>query len=330
MLELLCTSILTFTIFSVDEEEIYQEIRNEINNNNYYVLIDNLDEPWKNSTQMNSWLRGLMLSMRQLKRDYSNLKVITFLRDDIFDIIARGSDIFDSKDELLRIKWKDDQNYLLRKILAYRIANYYGETLPGSSYEIDKQISKLFVIKLKYTSSGKIRNKERHTLAYMIERTFSRPRELLQFARLILEKNPSNNLPITPDIIYSAEKEYSNWKVIDLAGEYSKTYENIDKFILSFSGLHILYNWKFSFNDIDKHYKTLDDGSKVYNKVSKHYLTTSETVELLYIAGFFRKIRRIGQYSIKYITSVDERDIDIQRSTFDVHPAFRKKLYNNA
>lgn len=67
-----------------DKEKIKEELTNLIKNNTFSIVIDNLDEPWKNNDNMNAWLRGLIFSIRQLKREYNNLKIIAFLRTDIY------------------------------------------------------------------------------------------------------------------------------------------------------------------------------------------------------------------------------------------------------
>ena len=75
-----------------DKEKIKEELTCLINNNSFFIVIANLDEPWKNNENMNSWLRGLVFAIRQLKREYNNLKIVAFLRTDIYEIISKGSD----------------------------------------------------------------------------------------------------------------------------------------------------------------------------------------------------------------------------------------------
>ena len=49
--------------------------------------------------------------------------------------------------------------------------------------------------------------------------------------------------PIEENAVAPAEIKYSNWKLIDLVGEYSKTCKNIDKCILSFVGVRKKWDW---------------------------------------------------------------------------------------
>lgn len=120
-----------------DKEKIREALTNLIKNNTFSIVIDNLDEPWKNNDNMNAWLRGLVFSIRQLKRDYKNLKIVAFLRTDIYEIISKGSDLFDSKSEITTISWEDNNYYSLKQLIAARIAYYLKKPMPTSFYEIN-------------------------------------------------------------------------------------------------------------------------------------------------------------------------------------------------
>lgn len=164
-----------------DRVELNDSINALIHNNSFIVLIDNLDEPWKNTSDMNSWLRGLIYAIRQLKRDFNNLKVVAFLRTDIYDIISRGSDLFDSKSEMTTITWDDNNFYNLKLLVASRIAYYFQKPIPTTPEQIQTLWDIVFPHSLSYGYA--------HTVLlsdYLIDRTFRRPRELLQFCRQIL------------------------------------------------------------------------------------------------------------------------------------------------
>ena len=169
-----------------DKEKIKEELTKLIKNNTFSIVIDNLDEPWKNNDNMNAWLRGLIFSIRQLKREYNNLKIIAFLRTDIYEIISKGSDLFDSKSEITTISWDDNNFFSLKQLVAARIAYYLDESIPTNFKDIDKYWNMFYPINIHY-------NQKANNLSnYIITRTFQRPRELLQFCRLILEFGKKN------------------------------------------------------------------------------------------------------------------------------------------
>lgn len=300
-----------------DEAKLKASIFDSISKNRFFVLFDNLDEPWKNNNEMNAWLRGLLLSMRQLKRDFNNLKLICFLRDDIFNEISKGSDLFDSQSEIIRISWKDNENFSLKKLLATRIAVYMSKKHPSNLKECDELISLFYPVKISYRT--KVGVKYQISTTYIIDRTFSRPREFLQFCRLIIEKSQSFKLPVETDTIFIASKEFCDWKVRDLVGEYSKTYRNIDNCIFTLANTST--NWQLSYLKLKKHIDSISNTDKIYNIVNNKELNSDESISFLYHIGFLRKKK-----TFNFITSMEESYINIKVSDFDIHPAFRSKL----
>ncbi|HEX2946302.1 MAG TPA: hypothetical protein VHT96_10150, partial [Clostridia bacterium] len=125
-------------LVETDQIKLRDSINNLIRKNSFFVLIDNLDEPWKNSPEMNAWLRGLIYAIRQLKREFNNLKLVAFLRTDIFDIISKGSDLFDSKSEITTINWDDNYFYNLKLLVASRIAFYFKKPLPSDYHQVQE------------------------------------------------------------------------------------------------------------------------------------------------------------------------------------------------
>lgn len=307
-------------ILDPEKEEIEESLKRIITTEEFFVLIDNLDEPWNNNSQMNSWLRGLILCIRQLKREFNNLKIVAFLRDDIYDEISPGSDLFDSRNEILQIKWKDNNNYSLIKLIATRIAVYEKLKLDNNLKSYDEMWGLYYPSRLTYNRN----RKSKFLTNYIIERTFSRPRELLQFCRLIIEKSQSNYMPVEQEAVYIAEKEYCDWKIQDLVEEYSKTYKNIKECILSFSdGPN---GWQYNYANISKHINSFEEHQKIYDKIRERYLGCDETIQFLYNCGFLRKVNRHSSGKVSYITSIDESTVSVKITTFDIHPAFRKKL----
>ncbi|MDP4528646.1 hypothetical protein Q3O59_06325 [Alkalimonas delamerensis] len=303
---------------SPDLKKVKEEIESAVSKNEFFVLFDNLDEPWKNNKEMNSWLRGLILSMRQLKRDFNNLKLVSFLRNDIFDEISKGSDLFDSRSEITRISWVDDNNYSLKKLLATRVAVYFDRKKPSTLNEFDDLWKLIFPEKVNFKSGKWI-----WASKYVIDRTFSRPREFLQFCRLAIEKSRSKNIPVPYDSIISASREFSDWKLSDLVGEHSKTYTNIDACILSSAGATDR-SWKASHQKLIKHFDETEDDQKIFSLSDDRYLNSVDTVKFLHKCGFLRQV--IGKDKKRFLTYEDENFFNPKSATFDVHPAFRNKL----
>lgn len=295
-------------------------IKKVISEENYYILIDNLDEPWKNNFEMNSWLRGLILASRQLKRDFQNLKIIVFLRDDIFSEISKGSDLFDSQSEIIKINWVDENNYNLRKLLAQRISIFYSDKYPYCITDINDLWNKLYPETVSYrTSRGP---KYINTDDYIIDRTFFRPREMLKFCKIIIEKSAEGNIPVTSDVVLSAELEFCDWKLNDLVGEYSKSYTGIDNFI--FAIINCITEWGVQYSLLKPYFDSFTNESKIKDLVKNEYLGLESTITLLYSIGFLRRHRRNNYGKNIYTTSAEEMHVNPLLHSFDIHPAFRK------
>lgn len=301
-----------------DKEKIKEELTNLISNNSFFVVIDNLDEPWKNNNNMNSWLRGLIFAIRQLKREYKNLKIVAFLRTDIYEIISKESDLFDSKSEITSIAWDDNNYFSLKQLVATRIAHYLDKPLPTDLKTINDYWNLLYPENIYYNGQPN------YSHNYIINRTFQRPRELLQFCRLILEVSKKTLLPVDELSISSAEIQYSNWKLNDLTGEYSKTCKRIDKCILSFVGIQEKWTWDCP--SLIAHIDQIDETEKLVNAITNETLSSKETISFLYQIGFLRKVVAEPGKRRKYRMFYQDDTINYQKTVFDIHPAFRKKF----
>ena len=250
------------------------------------------------------------------------MKLLTFLRDDIYDEMAKGSSLFDAHDSILTLDWKDGNNYSIRRMMAARIATYFKDEIPEQFDKFDFYWELIFPRDVIYLSYGQ--TKTIYTNQYIIERTFNRPREFLQYCRLILEKTQTNNLPVPYDSVIGVESAYCDWKMTDTIGEFSSTYDNLENCIYSFAS--VTKDWKFSYIKLSEHIATLSDRDLIFDKIRKQYIKGDELIKLLYRIGFLRKALGAG----RYITYGMEKHINPKTCRFDIHPAFRKKLIGSS
>ena len=103
---------------------------------------------------MNAWIRGLFFAIRQLKREYTNLKIVAFLRTDIFEVISKGSDLFDSKSEITTISWDDNNFFSLKQLVAARIAYYLGEPMPTCFRDINEYWNMFYPLNIYYNGKA--------------------------------------------------------------------------------------------------------------------------------------------------------------------------------
>jgi hypothetical protein len=68
-----------------------------------FILIDNLDEGWDNSAEANAFVRGLLLAIYEICQPNIPVRLIVFLRSDMFDCVTRE---FQHVDKYRRKEWQ--------------------------------------------------------------------------------------------------------------------------------------------------------------------------------------------------------------------------------
>ena len=208
------------------------------------IAIDRLDDHWDASAPANTLLIGLLKASKELtdmygpsaRKNTKGLRVFTFMRSDIYDLLD-----FHDKDKHRPleepISWDDD---LLKEMVQLR--------LPDT---VD--VNELF--------DGKMRG-SRDPFSYILNRTFLRPREVLQFLEECIRRSPGESTVIAKESIYDAEDTYSTWKVQDLKSEYRSTDPDLPRMLEAFR------QGKHRYDTIDNVKHLLN--SRVPDLVEKH------------------------------------------------------------
>lgn len=174
--------------------------------------LDRLDDAWDGSEESKSLLVGLLKATKDLNDRFRGSgmqsRVLVFLRTDIYDAVR-----FDDKDKHRpfeqRIDWSRDE---LRDVV--------GRRLPGGV-----GVDDLF-------EEGLMRGRVL-PFDYLLQRTFYRPREVLQFVQQCLDVAGPDATEVKKDQLRVAEATYSNWKVEDLKQEYSKAAPDLEPLLES-------------------------------------------------------------------------------------------------
>lgn len=176
---------------------------------NFVVLVDDLDLGWDNSVAANNLLLGLLSTVNYLSRLSGKIYCCVFLREDVYSILISKTQHSDKYRNIEKIRW--DSNKLLG-ILNSRINyNICQHLLP--------QVENPFLTVFPKTIGTS------NTENWLIERTLSRPRELLQLSRFYTENIEGQD----PDdkALKDCELNYSSWKLDDLCTEYSNQYPGL-------------------------------------------------------------------------------------------------------
>ncbi len=272
----------------------------------FHIYIDEVDNIWEDALPeqvmtSKQLIIGLIQAANEINITFSSVRCICFLRTDIYQILD-----FQEKAKLhgeeLEIKWDKDG----------LIDLMYERTRQCINIDKDSFIGKIF--------DGAV--EEMNCLDYMISRTLMRPRDLIQFCNLSLDKaKASKHCQIDAVDVLNSELEYSKWRVADLVSEYKSNYQFLNDIIITFAKeigfTKPKLNRKFF---LDKY------NSQKMNLASRHAELSNFTPEILlailYNIGFIGTIRSgVTVYKHTDPNTVSEFD-----NEFTIHPAFWKYL----
>lgn len=236
----------------------------------FVILIDDLDIGWDNSNTANNLLLGLLSATNYLAGFKHQIKPMIFLREDVYSILLERTQHADKYRDIERVRWSQEQ---LVSILEARIN--FNRRADG----FDPIENSFYVV---FPSTVGAANTDN----WLIERTLSRPRELIQFARYYTEtvdgEDPSDKS------LKDAEPEYSNWKLNDLCAEYSNQYPGLSS---------IFAYWKTAFFRKKYHLtrsELNDMALEVMTSVALDVGWFNELVEATNLDGLLRVLYEIG------------------------------------
>ena len=274
------------------------------------VLVDDLDLGWDNSETANNMLLGLMSATNYLAGRCQAIYPVVFLREDVYSILLGRTQHADKFRNVERLRWDKEK---LIEILEARIN--FNRRRAGL-----KDVADAFKTVFPATIGAA------NTDNWLIERTLSRPRELIQLARYYTES-------VTGDAssdasLKSAEPNYSSWKLEDLCSEYSNQYPGL---------VSVMSYWKTKFFRHKYHLKRaeiddmlLDVAANVplnegwFNDIVKA-TDLRRFLEVLYEIGFIGDFVLGGQGGSRTYYSYEERH-EPRFEEVQIHPCFRKAV----
>lgn len=193
-----------------------------------YFLFDRLDERWDGSELYANFLQGLLLAIKDLRANCPRVCPVVFLRDDIFDEVTKGFQHIDHyRMEIEQIRW--DERSLL-EMAALRIASSMRRK--GDRFADGDAVALWRVV---FPEDVPFKKNPIPSHAYMIERTLSRPRDIILFATKARDVALARrNSHVTAKDLTHAETDYSQTKLKDLFAECSYRYPGLDQVVQRF------------------------------------------------------------------------------------------------
>jgi hypothetical protein len=186
-----------------------------VNEKDLYLLIDQVDDLWDSSKEGQNLIIGLLRGTKQLNDQAIFLKIIVFLRSDIFSFLRfHDSDKYRGHTEF--ISWNAEN---LKKLIALRI---YKST--GARGDVESLWLSVFPEKF----NGK------DTFDYLLNFVLMRPRDLIQLCNLCRDRGMDRmGEKISVSDIQQAIKQHSTWKTQDLISEYYIQYPFLETVFLT-------------------------------------------------------------------------------------------------
>jgi len=208
----------------------YQELSNVIEllgailddpQNVYFLLIDHLDEKWVDDKLKSRLIRGLLETLRRFL-GVINLRIVVAIRFDLYDRILDETRSSQQQEEKLHslslnIRWTREQ---LTRLMDERINRVIRQRYTT------RQVTHQDILPEDMPDG----NQRRPTMQWILDRTFMRPRDIIQFFNFAISKAIDQPV-ISESALLEAEGEYSRERMNAIADEYVATYPALVNFV---------------------------------------------------------------------------------------------------
>jgi hypothetical protein len=308
-------------------------IKNSFNDpqKRYYLIIDDLDKNWMPDDSIYlDLIHCLITVVKELNSKLKFVKIVVALRTNIFyriieKINARSPQIEKWYDVLIDIKWNKEE---IEDLINKRLYEVYKETYTNISPTLNSILPR------------PKQKKSIDAFEYMLERTFYRPRDILDWFNKIIEKE--GNLDINWTKLENAEIEYSKSRLASVIDEWKLSFYGIELFFPLLKKL----NGKFQaidienddimeiiFNNYDNKYDwiiKLSNSIETENDIHESKFKIINTLYIMGLIGIKNKLDHIIIYS--FDQNIINKDITLENMNnyiYCVHPMFNKALTIN-
>lgn len=232
------------------------------------------------------------------------------MREDVYSLLITQTQHSDKYRNIERLRWEKDK---LIQLLNERInfnRRQLGET------EIVNPFLSVFPSTVGTTNVDN----------WLVERTLSRPRELIQLSRYYSERCESE-LP-DPDSLKSAETGYSEWKLDDLCTEYSNQYPGLVSIFSYWKTKFYRYKYHLKLSELEEMVLAIFVEAEINEKWFNDLCNNTDVkglLRVLYEIGFIGDFVLGGDGGSKTVYSY-QGNHQPRFEEIDIHPCFRKAV----
>ena len=197
-----------------------------------FIVADDLDKHWRaNTAQSIDLLLGLIAEIARMQRYFGEyLKIVMFLREDIYDVLTKHDDDLPKRD-IVRMEWTSSN---LHHLVAARLkANTRGQS--------DEEIwSAIFPEPVRGQAASE----------YILSRSLPRPRDVLNLCQKAIDHAQRNgHTLVTARDVLDGEKSFSEALFYSVSSEFKGLYPDLEVVLIEFAGVPEKINWS-EFGDI--------------------------------------------------------------------------------
>lgn len=250
------------TLVAVDELASYHSLH-------AIILIDRIDEAWDGSDKAVTFLMGLMHACVELTSTSKSVRVLLFLRENIFERVRQIDNEFARLEtSVVSLDWTKE---LLLELVERRLQLPFNTKLPlgGPTWDYF------------FESVG-----GQSSRSLVFDYCQQRPRDVLTYCSFAIEAAQSRNHErVTIEDLQAARRSFSESRLKDLGDEYSENYPHIDVVLSRFYGLGTEYTVSAVTGFVQK--LLVDDEVKnLCESWLYGYVPPERFIELLYNVGF--------------------------------------------
>lgn len=243
-------------------------IQSHVDDAEYYVIFDELDEDYKDIVENSvsgkylELLTGLFKAtqdVRRLMRQGTKIRPLIFLRSDIYELL-HDNDKNKWQDFALMLSWSEAA---LRGLTAFRLSR--AQTATGPILAFNSLIDELFTTDT--TRAGGAR-RQRHVFAYALGHTLGRPRDIISYLRECTRFALSNGSgKISPNHFSDVNRAYSLRLRQEFVDEMQGAVPQIDKV---FDIISRMRKQIFSFNQFEQEFYSSVRNKEIDTTVDFH------------------------------------------------------------
>ena len=192
----------------------------------FFIVADDLDKHWRaNTRQSIDLLLGLVAEVARLQRFMGqHLKIVLFLREDIYDVLTRYDDDLPKRD-ILRMEWTSaNLNHLVAARLSTKI----------NAQNDDEVWSAIFPEPVGNVAASD----------YILSRSLPRPRDVLNLCQKAIDQAQRNGHEyVTAKDILDGEKSFSEALFYSVSSEFKGLYPDLELVLLEFAGVAKKIQW---------------------------------------------------------------------------------------